>query len=108
MISDNDIERAVSFLATNARKAAKARAERAYVEEYRKTVKAQLMKEHANEPLGAQERDAYADPRYIQHLEAIKEAVEADEYNRWMMAAAEAKIEAWRSQQANQRALGKI
>lgn len=108
MISDNDIERAVHYLASNARNAAKARAERAYVEEYRKTVKAQLMREHSNEPLGAQEREAYADPRYIQHLQAIKEAVEADEYNRWMMSAAEAKIEAWRSQQANQRALAKV
>lgn len=108
MIAESDIEKACDYLVANARKAAKARAERAYVEEYRKTIKAQIMREHNNLPLGAQEREAYADPRYAQHLQAIKEAVEADEYQRWMMAAAEAKLEAWRTQQANARIQAKI
>lgn len=108
MIADTDIEKACEYLIANARKAAKARAERAYVEEYRKTIKAQIMREHNNLPLGAQEREAYADTRYAQHLLAIQEAVEADEYQRWMMAAAEAKIEAWRTQQANARIQAKI
>ena len=66
-------------------------------------MKAQIMKEHASESLGAQEREAYADPRYIQHLQALKEAVYADEYQRFMMAAAEAKISAWQTMSRNQR-----
>jgi hypothetical protein len=37
----------------------------------------------------------------------MKDAIEKDEYNRWMMVAAEARIEAWRTQQANMRAEGK-
>ena len=106
MISEEEVEKAVTYLRENARSAAQAKANRIYVEEYRKVVKAQIMREHEG-ALGVQEREAYADPRYRQHLEAVKEAVEKDEYNRWMMTAAEAKIEAWRTQQANSRAEGK-
>lgn len=108
MISDDDIEKALDYLRDNASKAAKAKAERIYMEEYRKTVKAQIMRENDDRALGAQEAIAYADARYTQHLKAMREAIEADEYHRWMLVAAEAKIEAWRSQQANQRAMGKV
>lgn len=108
MITDDDIEKALDYLRDRAPIAAKAKAERIYMEEYRKTVKAQIMRENDNRALGAQEAIAYADARYTQHLKAMREAIEADEYNRWMLVAAEAKIEAWRSQQANQRAMGKL
>lgn len=108
MIQDDDIEKALDYLRDNAPKAAKAKAERIYMEEYRKTVKGQIMRENDDKPLGAQEAIAYADPRYKQHLEAMREAIERDEYHRWMLVAAEAKVEAWRSQQANQRVLGKV
>lgn len=103
-ISDEEIDRALDYLRDNADEAAKARAERIYVEEYRKTVKAQLMKEHDTKSAVIQERDAYADPRYVLHLEAIKEAVFRDEKMKFMLAAAEAKIEAWRTQSSNERA----
>ena len=108
MISDDEIEKAVDYLRDNARKAAQAKAERVYMDEYRKSVKSQIMREHIAEPLGAQEREAYADARYRQHLEVLKTAIEADEYHRWMLIAAEAKIEAWRTQQANNRGLGNL
>lgn len=104
MITDDDIEKAVDYLRANARAAAQAKANRIYMEEFRKVVKSQIMRETLTDSLGAQEARAYADPRYKQHLEAMKEAIEKDEYNRWMMTAAEAKIEAWRTQQANARA----
>lgn len=107
MISDQEIEQAVSYLRDNARKAAQAKAERIYMEEYRKTVKAEVMRETPSDSLGAQEARAYADNRYTQHLKAMREAIERDEYNRWMMVAAQAKVEAWRTQQANLRAEGR-
>jgi hypothetical protein len=103
MISDAEVEKAIDYLRDNSWKASISRANRIYVEEYRKVMKAQIMKERAGEPLGAQERDAYADPRYIEHLKAIREAVQEDEYHRFMRTTAEAKIEAWRTQQANAR-----
>jgi hypothetical protein len=107
LISDDDVDKAVEYLRVNARPAAQAKANRIYMEEYRKVVKAQIQREHDGIAIGAQEAIAYADSRYTQHLKAMEAAIEKDEYNRWMMTAAEAKIEAWRTQQANARAEGK-
>lgn len=107
MITDEDVEKAVEFLRENARIAAQARANRIYMEEFRKVVKAEVMVANKELPLGAQEREAYDSTRYAEHLLALKTAVEEDEFFRWKMVAAEAKIEAWRTQQANLRAEGK-
>ena len=103
-ITDDEIDKALDYLRDNARDAAQAKANRVYVEEYRKVIKAQLMKEHASMSAVLQEREAYSDPRYVQHLEAIKQAVEIDEGHRFLRAAADAKIEAWRTQSSNTRA----
>ena len=103
-ISDEEIDKALDYLRDNARDAAQAKANRIYVEEYRKVVKAQLMKEHGSMSAVLQEREAYSDPRYVVHLEAIKQAVEIDEGHRFLRAAADAKIEAWRTQSSNSRA----
>lgn len=102
-ITEDEIDRALDFLRDNARDAAQARADRIYVEEFRKTIKAQIMKEHGTLSAVLQEREAYSDPRYGEHLEAIREAVKADEFHRFMRVAAEAKIEAWRTQSSNSR-----
>jgi hypothetical protein len=103
-ITDDEIDRALDYLRDNARDAAQAKANRIYVEEYRKVVKAKLMKEHGSMSAVLQEREAYADPRYVEHLEAIKQAVEIDEGHRFLRSAADAKIEAWRTQSSNTRA----
>ena len=108
MISDEEAEKAVDFIRDNARKSAQATANRIYMTEYRKVVKAQIMRTSAGASVAAQEVEAESSAPYIEHLKALREAVEADEYFSWMMTAAEAKIEAWRTHQANQRALGKI
>ena len=44
MITDLEIEKAVDYLRDNATKAAQARANRIYLEEYRKTIKAEIMR----------------------------------------------------------------
>lgn len=103
MITDDQAEAAVDYLRDSAAKSAKARAEREYVTEYRKVLKGQLMREHPSDPLGTQEAKAYADPRYIQHLQAIREACEADEHCRFLRDAAQARIDAWRTQSSNVR-----
>lgn len=99
MIKDEEVESAVDYLRDNAKTIAAARAEFAYVEEFRKVVKATIMREHADEALGAQEALAYSDARYKQHLSAIKEAAQQYEFIRWRMTAAETKISAWQTQQ---------
>ena len=102
-IKETDVERALHWLTENAGPAAKARADRLYVEDFLKVIKARLMAEHDNLSAVLQERHALADERYLQHLEAIRQAVEQDEKLRFLRGAAEAKIEAWRSQCANER-----
>lgn len=103
-ISDDEIDKALDYLRDNADSAAQARADRIYVEEYRKTIKAKLMKEHDGKSAVIQEREAYADERYVEHLEAIRQAVHRDEKARFLKEAAQAKIEAWRTQSSNERA----
>ena len=105
MITDEDVEKAIDYLRDNATAAAQSRANRIYMDEFRKSLKALIMKEHAHLPVGAQEREAYADERYKKHLEAMKIAIAQDEQNRFMRVAAEAKIEAWPSFSANHRAV---
>ena len=104
-IAEEEVDKALDYLRDNATAAAQARANRIYLDEYRKTIKAQIMKEHDGRPAVIQEREAYADDRYVEHLQAIRDAVFADEKHRFLQAAAEAKIEAWRTQSSNERAM---
>jgi hypothetical protein len=100
-----DPQRAVDFIRDNAATLAKAKAERVYMEEFRKTLKAKLMKKCVDLPVTAQEREAYAHPDYEAHLLGLKEAVEVEERLRWQMVAAQARVEVWRSQEASNRAM---
>jgi len=102
-----DPHKAVDYIIANAKKFAKAKAERIYLEEYRKSLKAILMKGSMENAVNAQEREAYSDPEYVQLLVALKEAVEIEEEIRWGLVAAQARIEVWRSLEATNRAEGK-
>jgi hypothetical protein len=108
IISDDDVQKALDYLRLNAPKAAQARANKVYMEEFRKTVKAQLMTVYNALPVNAQEREAYRSKAYTDHLTALKDAVYQDELNRWGMVAATSTIEAWRTQNANRRGEGKL
>lgn len=105
IISDTEIQLALDYLRSSALDAAQSRANRIYMEEFRKSLKALIMSEHKDLPVNAQEREAYADKRYQKHLKAMKTAIELDEKNRFLRVAAQAKIEAWRSSSANERAM---
>jgi len=96
-------EVAVNYIRKHAMPYSIAKAHRIYVEEFRKTLKAQLMKRSLESTVNAQEREAYAHDEYIAHLRAIEEAVIQEEYLRWKIVAAEAMIEVWRSQEASKR-----
>lgn len=105
LVSDADVERALDFLRDNAAEAARAKAERVFCEEYRKSVKALLMAEKIEESIGAQERFAYSHPTYMAHLEKLKAAVFEDERLRALRGAAEMKINAWQTMSANYRSM---
>lgn len=105
MVTDEQVEQALDWLRDNADTAAKARADRIYIEEYRKSLKAQLMKEHPELATNAQEREAYSEGRYLKHLLALRDAVYEDERQRFLREAAAAKISAWQTLGANARSM---
>ncbi len=93
----SSLDKAVDYLRDHAGDYAVAEAQLVYMTEMRKTVKAQLMRDfeiHGHKTTAAQEREAYADPKYTQHLLALQAAVEQRERTRWLMVAAQARIEA--------------
>lgn len=97
---------AVDYIRDNAPKLAKAKAQRVYLEEFRKSKKALLMKDamvKGIEAANAQEREAYADPEYIQILEGLGAAIEIEENIKWRMEAARLRVEIWRTESANNR-----
>ena len=98
-----DPNQAVDYVLKNAKKFAKAKAERVYLEEFRKSKKALLMQASIESTSAAQERDAYAHAEYRELLEGLKQAVEIEEQLRWTLIAAQARIEIWRSQEASNR-----
>ena len=100
----------VEFLLRNAGKYAKAKAQRIYLDEFRRSKRALLMQDaelHGYETSAAQERQAYSHPEYQQLLEGLKEAVEIEEKLRWQMLAAQIKVDIWRTEQANNRFIDK-
>jgi len=101
-MSDNP-HKAIQFLIDTAPLYSKAKATRMYLEEFRKSRKAQLMSQAGTEVLGKQETYAYAHEDYVGILEGIREAVEIEEKYRWMMTAAQARIEVWRTEQYSAR-----
>lgn len=108
--SEINIFRSLDFIRDNAPAYAKAKSERIYLEEFRKSKKALCMRtaELAGHKTAAmQEREAYADPEYLAVLDGLRAAVEEEERLRWLIVGAQAKIEAWRTIEANRRAEAK-
>ena len=97
MIIQKDIEKALDFLRDSAEAAAVNRSNRVYMEEFRKSLKAQLMSDNIDMAVNAQEREAYKNVEYITHLEAMKEAIYQDEKLRFLIEAAKIKISAWQT-----------
>jgi hypothetical protein len=100
--------KALDFIRDNAEAYAQSKANVIYMTEYRKTMKAMLMNEaYEAKTQSEKESYAYAHARYKEHLEALKNAIADCERLRWLMVAAEAKIEVWRSLESSARAEGR-
>ena len=107
----HEINDAVNYLYTHGKKYAEAKAHRVYLEEYRKSQKAILMKKALAAGIAKSaavaEIEAYADPTYVEVLKGLQEAVEAEETYRWGLISAQARIDCWRSTEASNRAMDK-
>ena len=108
-MTEQDISpfKALDFIRDNAQAYAEAKAHVIYMTEYRKTVKATLMASSSEKTESAKETFAYSHPDYKLHLAALAQAVNECETLRWLMVAAEAKIEVWKSLEATARAEGR-
>jgi hypothetical protein len=87
-----------------------AKAQRVYLEEFRKSQKALLMRdalEMGFEAANAQEREAYADPVYNKLLKGLAAAIEKEETLKWEIEAARLDIEIWRTREATNRMVDK-
>lgn len=104
MISQSDAEESLDFLLNNAADGAKIRANRLVLEEYSKVIKSEIMCEFSEMAVSAQERQAYAHPRYKKHLESLREAIRLDTEFHFRREAADARLRAWISQNATERA----
>lgn len=96
-------EKALNYVIENAPKYAQAKANRRYLEEYRKTLKAKLFMQAPDGTVVDRESWAYAHEEYQTNLEGLKVAVEEEERLRWMLEAAMAKVEVWRTLEASNR-----
>jgi hypothetical protein len=98
--------KAIEFILENAPKYAEAKAQRIYLEEFRKTKKALLMKDAMARGIDsgvAQEREAYAHYEYQELLLGLQAAIEKEETLKWKLTAAQMKSDIWRSEQASER-----
>jgi protoporphyrinogen oxidase len=111
-ISEKDIHDAVDYLYIHGRKFAEAKAQRQYLEEFRKSKKAMIMRQAKAAGLAKTSAEAemiaYADESYMQLLMGIKEAVEREEEIRWGLVAAQARIDVWRSTEASNRVMDRV
>jgi hypothetical protein len=109
--TSKNIDDAVNYLYTHGRKYAEAKGHRVYLEEYRKSQKAMLMKRAMTsgtaKTAAAAEIEAYSDPSYIEVLKGLEGAVEREEELRWGLISAQARIDVWRSNEASNRVMDK-
>jgi hypothetical protein len=105
-ITEEDIDKALAYLRDTAAGTAQARANRLYMEQWIKTVKAEQVVKAMAAGNGAAASEAIAmdTHEYRECLNGYREAVELDEKNRFLREAATTKIMAWQTMSANERA----
>ena len=97
---------AVNYIIKHSGEYAKAKSQRVFLDEFRKSKKALLMKDalaKGIEAANAQEREAYAHPEYQELLKGLAAAIETEETLKWNLEAARMRCDIWRTEQANNR-----
>lgn len=90
---------------------ARAKAHRTYIEEFKKSKFALLMRQADKDGFktaAAQEREAFASEDYRELLDGLKAAVEEEERLRYDMKADEMQLEVWRTIRADERQERKV
>lgn len=97
-----DPQKAVEYIILHAPKYAQAKAERVFIENNLRVVKAKLMNQEDG-TLGAKEAFAYAHMDYEMQLKGLREAVEQEEKLRYMLEAAKLRVEIWKTNEFTKR-----
>lgn len=103
-----DPHEAVDYIYRTAPEYAKAKGELAYLEAYKSSLKAILMKKSGENTAAAQEREAYASDEYQTLCRGLGEATENVELLKWRMTSAQMRLEAWRTESSNNRQIDRI
>ena len=103
MISEEEVQQALDFIRDNADALAKASAEFQYLNAFRRSKLGIEFFESQEKTVAAREWDARRNPEYIALLNGLKVAHEEDTRLRYLIKAAQIKIEVWSTIQANQR-----
>ena len=103
-ISERDIEKALHYLRESVEVAALAKSSMVLTEQLIKTTKARLQANSKAASVAAAEIEALCHPDYKTAVEAYAGAVEAFEAHKMRREAAIAWVDAWRSQEASNRA----
>lgn len=106
LVPDKDVEAALEVLADE--DGAAFRAAHEYFSDLSKSVLAELIGESNETSAIAKENWARAQPKFLEHLKKVGEFAKKDYIWRQRYSAASAKIEVWRTMNANQRASERI
>ena len=101
------MQKAVEYLKSSAEPASKARAERLYLEDYTKHLRAKIARTFEGSA-ASQLISAEASEEFKTHLDALRIAIEQDELYRHKIHAADVVVDCWRSEQATERAMVKV
>lgn len=106
MITEQQAEAAVNFMRDHADEHAQAKAERMYLQEYTKSLRAKLFNDAPGEckTVAEKENFAFAHADYHTHLIGLKAAVHVEESLKWKMEAAKIKCAMWQTTEASARA----
>ena len=104
MIDEQSMERALEWMMDNVTKLAQATANRKHLEDYKKVKLAMLIQEAPAGTVSSREAWATSHEDYEEVLQGLRAAVEQEAELKHMFTIAEARIEVWRTIQANNRA----
>ena len=104
MTDEQSVERALEWMMEKVGPLAKAIADRKYLEDFKKVKLAVLFQEAPPGTVSSKEAWATSHTDYQDLLKGLRAAVEQESELKHLFTIAEARIEVWRTQQANNRA----
>lgn len=104
MTDEQSVERALEWMMEKVGPLAKAIADRKYLEDFKKVKLAMLIQQAPPGTVSSKESWATAHNEYVELLRGLRTAVEQESELKHLFTIAEARIEVWRTIQANNRA----